>query len=129
MVPFQFRQGEVAMQDGLLFVYRSVAPNYPDSPGTYLRVSPPNVRTGAHIGVAMADALEGESVPVALDGIVSGYSGLTPGETYFGSGYQFVGQTEGAAPYLAQDGSVTPIANENPIGRAISDTEMLLEIH
>jgi membrane protein YqaA with SNARE-associated domain len=63
-------------------------------------------------GIADASASAGANLPVILHGISNHYSSLTPGTVYYGN----------------TDGSLTRTPNAFRIGRAVSDTELLLEL-
>ncbi|MCX6999405.1 MAG: hypothetical protein NT106_03775, partial [Candidatus Sumerlaeota bacterium] len=63
-------------------------------------------------GIADGSASDGQNLPVILHGISNHYSSLTPGIVYYGN----------------TDGSLTRTRNAFRIGRAVSDTELLLEL-
>lgn len=65
------------------------------------------------IGFALSNALNGQNVLVQVDGIVTGFSGLTRGAEYF------VSNTAGVLAATPGDGYI-------PVGRAISPTEILM---
>jgi len=63
-------------------------------------------------GIADATASDGQNLPVILHGISNHHSSLTTGTVYYGN----------------TDGSLTRTRNAFRIGRAVSDTELLLEL-
>jgi hypothetical protein len=67
---------------------------------------------GPVIGIADANATEGQTVPVILQGISPHHSGLTVGKTY----------------YVGDGGALVEDSPYTRIGQAISDTEILLNI-
>ncbi|MCB2154983.1 hypothetical protein KQI84_08855 [bacterium] len=79
--------------------------------GTSVKVS--RGRYVPPIGIAVTDGAVGQPVDVAVSGIVSGLSGLTPGAIYY------------AEPRL---GTLTITPGWARIGRALSETELLLDI-
>jgi hypothetical protein len=65
------------------------------------------------IGVAQSGASGGNTASVALDGIASGFTGLTPGTKYYYNS-------------TAYDGSISTVPSDYYIGTAISTTEISL---
>lgn len=63
------------------------------------------------VGVAKAGGTSGGSVEVIIDGVSDGFTGLTPGLTYYYDTSSY-------------DGSVTTSITEYPVGVAISQTEI-----
>ena len=62
------------------------------------------------VGIATANAAGGETVPVTIPGLSSAHSGLVPGQFY----------------YAKEDGSLTPLSTDVPVGLAVSSSEIVL---
>ena len=65
---------------------------------------------GHSVGVSTRDASPGSTLDVVLSGVSDLHSGLLPGNCYYGT----------------TDGRVTTISNDNPVGLALSASELLL---
>jgi hypothetical protein len=109
-----------------LFVYRSVSPGGSQPRGNFVRVSKDTTSLAVPIGVATAPAVEGATVPVAFEGIVTSPINLMVAESYYGTGYNYLGQASGPESYISGDGLPTTTRTNFPIGRAISESELLL---
>jgi len=68
--------------------------------------------SGFLLGTAIGGGSGGQSVPVIVDGFSDGHTGLEAGRIY----------------YAGQDGSLVMDKSAPPVGRAVSDTELLLDV-
>ncbi|MCB2155364.1 hypothetical protein KQI84_10795 [bacterium] len=100
----------MVMDGWLLLTYRDVA----SGNHGFLRLFIPGGESADEmLGIADASAGSDETVPVILQGVSDHHSGLSVFSTYYGGG----------------NGGLTAADNGATVGRAVSDTDLLLTIH
>jgi hypothetical protein len=99
----------------------------PNRVQTLLRLGVLDELYGIPVGVTAAAANPGQTVPVVVRGVLGGFSGLTTGETYYGTTTN-LNPSLPLAEQIRREGRLTLDPTPVKVGTALSSSELLIRM-